>query len=173
MTPRFESLQAPLDERRKLLEAAVDLYEFYHYHDMELNWINERLPIAHSTNRGKSLDVAQSLLQKHKVTCLIKGVILAHCISPQAANQHLHTSPLPSGKLLQAKYIATLSMSTFTDSSTGPAKMVPVDWDKSAMCDDFHSKHEIPMGTAKIVIYCSIIIIIIMRSFVALPIKSD
>uniref|UniRef100_A0A663LNR3 Calponin-homology (CH) domain-containing protein n=1 Tax=Athene cunicularia TaxID=194338 RepID=A0A663LNR3_ATHCN len=63
---RFESLQAPLDERRKLLEAAVGLYEFYHYHDMELNWINERLPIAHSTKYGKSLDVAQSLLQKHK-----------------------------------------------------------------------------------------------------------
>ncbi|XP_069714086.1 spectrin beta chain, non-erythrocytic 5 [Phaenicophaeus curvirostris] len=63
---RFESLQAPLDERRKLLEAVVDLYEFYHYHEMELNWINERLPVAHSTNCGKSLDVAQSLLQKHK-----------------------------------------------------------------------------------------------------------
>ncbi|RLW10138.1 hypothetical protein DV515_00002285, partial [Chloebia gouldiae] len=63
---RFESLQAPLYERHKLLEAAVDLYEFYHYHDMELNWINERLPIAHSTNCGKSLDVAQNLLQKHK-----------------------------------------------------------------------------------------------------------
>uniref|UniRef100_A0A8C0U202 Spectrin beta, non-erythrocytic 5 n=1 Tax=Cyanistes caeruleus TaxID=156563 RepID=A0A8C0U202_CYACU len=63
---RFESLQAPLYERRKLLEAAVDLYEFYHYHDMEMNWINERLPIAHSTNCGKSLDVAQNLLQKHK-----------------------------------------------------------------------------------------------------------
>ncbi|XP_040455901.1 spectrin beta chain, non-erythrocytic 5 isoform X2 [Falco naumanni] len=63
---RFESLQAPLDKRQKSLEAAVDLYEFYHYHDMELNWINERLPIAHSTNCGRSLDVAQSLLQKHK-----------------------------------------------------------------------------------------------------------
>uniref|UniRef100_A0A8C3ND41 Uncharacterized protein n=1 Tax=Geospiza parvula TaxID=87175 RepID=A0A8C3ND41_GEOPR len=63
---RFESLQAPLYERHKLLEAAVDLYEFYHYHDMELNWINERLPTAHSTNCGKSLDVAQNLLQKHK-----------------------------------------------------------------------------------------------------------
>lgn len=75
MTPRFESLKAPLNERRKLLEAAVDLYEFYHYHDMELNWINERLPIAHSTNCGKSLDVAQSLLQKHKVTHLIKCII--------------------------------------------------------------------------------------------------
>lgn len=75
MTPRFESLQAPLDERHKLLEAAVDLYEFYHYHNMELNWINERLPIAHSTKCGKSLDVAQSLLQKHKVTHLIKCII--------------------------------------------------------------------------------------------------
>uniref|UniRef100_A0A8C3QRB7 Calponin-homology (CH) domain-containing protein n=1 Tax=Cyanoderma ruficeps TaxID=181631 RepID=A0A8C3QRB7_9PASS len=63
---RFESLQAPLYERHKLLEAAVDLYEFYHYHDMELSWINERLPIAHYTNCGKSLDVAQNLLQKHK-----------------------------------------------------------------------------------------------------------
>ncbi|XP_051647894.1 spectrin beta chain, non-erythrocytic 5 isoform X2 [Manacus candei] len=63
---RFESLEAPLYERRKLLEAAVDLYEFYHYHDMELNWINEHLAIAHSTNCGKSLDVAQNLLQKHK-----------------------------------------------------------------------------------------------------------
>ncbi|NXG68257.1 SPTN5 protein, partial [Baryphthengus martii] len=63
---RFESLQAPLNERRKLLEASVDLYEFYHSHDMELNWINERLPVVRSTNRGKSLDVAQSLLQKHK-----------------------------------------------------------------------------------------------------------
>uniref|UniRef100_A0A8D2MJU5 Spectrin beta, non-erythrocytic 5 n=1 Tax=Zonotrichia albicollis TaxID=44394 RepID=A0A8D2MJU5_ZONAL len=63
---RFESLQAPLYERHKLLEAAVDLYEFYHYHDMELTWINERLPIAHSTNCGKSLDAAQNLLQKHK-----------------------------------------------------------------------------------------------------------
>jgi len=41
MTPRFESLQASLHERQKLLEAAVDLCEFYHYHDMELNWINE------------------------------------------------------------------------------------------------------------------------------------
>ncbi|XP_068017491.1 spectrin beta chain, non-erythrocytic 5 isoform X2 [Melanerpes formicivorus] len=63
---RFESLQAPLDERRKMLEASVNLYEFYHDHDMELAWINERLPIAQSTNCGKSLDVAQSLLQKHK-----------------------------------------------------------------------------------------------------------
>lgn len=75
MIPRFESLQAPLGERRKLLEAAVDLYEFYHYHDMELNWINERLPIANSTNCGKSLDVAQSLLQKHKVSPFIKLMI--------------------------------------------------------------------------------------------------
>lgn len=70
-------MQAPLGERRKLLEAAVDLYEFYHYHDMELNWINERLPIANSTNCGKSLDVAQSLLQKHKVSPFYQVYMIA------------------------------------------------------------------------------------------------
>ncbi|XP_062974523.1 spectrin beta chain, non-erythrocytic 5 [Elgaria multicarinata webbii] len=63
---RFDSLQEPLAERGQLLEARVELYEFYHYHDMEMKWINERMSVAHSTNRGKSLDVAQSLLQKHK-----------------------------------------------------------------------------------------------------------
>ncbi|TFK15040.1 acyl-coenzyme A thioesterase 1 [Platysternon megacephalum] len=63
---RFESLQVPLDERHQLLQATVDLYQFYHYYDMEMNWISERLLIANSTNCGKSLDVAQSLLHKHK-----------------------------------------------------------------------------------------------------------
>lgn len=104
-----------------MLEAAVDLYEFYHYHDMELNWINERLPIAHSTNCGKSLDVAQSLLQKHKVIPLIKCILACWHIA-----FHL-SSPLPSGRPLQAKCIATLSMSTFFDSSTFSEKMLPVD----------------------------------------------
>ncbi|CAM5151113.1 unnamed protein product [Natator depressus] len=63
---RFESLQVPLDERHQLLQATVDLYQFYHYYDMEMNWISERLLIANSTNCGKSLDMAQSLLHKHK-----------------------------------------------------------------------------------------------------------
>uniref|UniRef100_A0A8C8T063 Calponin-homology (CH) domain-containing protein n=1 Tax=Pelusios castaneus TaxID=367368 RepID=A0A8C8T063_9SAUR len=63
---RFESLQVPLEERRQLLQATVDLYQFYHYYDMEMNWISERLPIVNSTSCGKSLDVAQSLLHKHK-----------------------------------------------------------------------------------------------------------
>uniref|UniRef100_A0A8C3S247 Calponin-homology (CH) domain-containing protein n=1 Tax=Chelydra serpentina TaxID=8475 RepID=A0A8C3S247_CHESE len=63
---RFESLQVPLDKRHQLLQATVDLYQFYHYYDMEMNWISERLLIANSTNCGKSLDMAQSLLHKHK-----------------------------------------------------------------------------------------------------------
>lgn len=125
MTPRFESLQAPLDERRKLLEAAVDLYEFYHYHDMELNWINERLPIAHSDNCGKSLDVAQSLLQKHKVTNLIKSWHIAFHLS-------LQTSTCTTLLYLQEGHCKQNVLSHFhkvychTDSSTRPAKMVPV-----------------------------------------------
>uniref|UniRef100_A0A452IK20 Calponin-homology (CH) domain-containing protein n=1 Tax=Gopherus agassizii TaxID=38772 RepID=A0A452IK20_9SAUR len=63
---RFESLQVPLDERHQQLQATVDLYQFYHYYDVEMNWISERLLIANSTNCGKSLDMAQSLLHKHK-----------------------------------------------------------------------------------------------------------
>ncbi|XP_078515770.1 spectrin beta chain, non-erythrocytic 5 isoform X2 [Lissotriton helveticus] len=62
----FESLQEPLARRRELLQAKVDEFQFYHYYDLEMNWIGERMPIANSTNRGKSLDSAQSLLQKHK-----------------------------------------------------------------------------------------------------------
>ncbi|XP_078089380.1 spectrin beta chain, non-erythrocytic 5-like [Mustelus asterias] len=62
----FESLQNPLGQRRKVLEATVALYEFYHYSDLELKWIAERIPSATSCNYGKSLDTAQSLLQKQK-----------------------------------------------------------------------------------------------------------
>ncbi|KAM6459310.1 spectrin beta chain, non-erythrocytic 5 isoform 3-T3 [Liasis olivaceus] len=63
---RFDSLQKPLAERGHLLEANVELFQFYHYHDMEMKWINERLSIANSTIQGKSLNGAQSLLQKQK-----------------------------------------------------------------------------------------------------------
>ncbi|XP_063295491.1 spectrin beta chain, non-erythrocytic 5 [Pelobates fuscus] len=63
---RFESLQDPLARRRAFLEAKVNQYEFYHYYDWEMTWIAEKMPIASSTNFGKSLDTAQSLLQKHK-----------------------------------------------------------------------------------------------------------
>ncbi|XP_060684627.1 spectrin beta chain, non-erythrocytic 5 [Hemiscyllium ocellatum] len=62
----FESLQKPLEERRKVLEATVALHEFYHHSDLELKWITERIPSCTSSNYGKSLDTAQSLLQKQK-----------------------------------------------------------------------------------------------------------
>ncbi|CAI5763942.1 spectrin beta chain, non-erythrocytic 5 [Podarcis lilfordi] len=62
----FASLQEPLAERGQLLQARVELFQFYHYHDMEMKWISERMSVASSTNRGQSLNVAQSFLQKHK-----------------------------------------------------------------------------------------------------------
>ncbi|XP_059505307.1 spectrin beta chain, non-erythrocytic 5 isoform X2 [Stegostoma tigrinum] len=62
----FESLQKPLEHRRKVLEATVALHEFYHHSDLELKWIAERVPSSTSSNYGKSLDMAQSLLQKQK-----------------------------------------------------------------------------------------------------------
>ncbi|XP_066464420.1 spectrin beta chain, non-erythrocytic 5 [Eleutherodactylus coqui] len=63
---RFESLQKPLTKRGEFLQAKVNQYEFYHYCDLEVTWITEKMPIASSTHFGKSLDAAQSLLQKHK-----------------------------------------------------------------------------------------------------------
>ncbi|XP_053239381.1 spectrin beta chain, non-erythrocytic 5 isoform X2 [Podarcis raffonei] len=62
----FASLQEPLAERGQLLQARMELFQFYHYHDMEMKWISERMSVASSTNRGQSLNVAQSFLQKHK-----------------------------------------------------------------------------------------------------------
>ncbi|XP_019374606.1 PREDICTED: spectrin beta chain, non-erythrocytic 5 [Gavialis gangeticus] len=94
---RFESLQVPLSERHQLLQATVDLYQFYHYHGMEMNWIKERLAIAKSTKCGKSLDASQSLLQKHKELqaevnahkqqvhrVLHKGKTMAECKHPSS-----------------------------------------------------------------------------------------
>uniref|UniRef100_A0ABM5FN35 Spectrin beta chain, non-erythrocytic 5 n=1 Tax=Pogona vitticeps TaxID=103695 RepID=A0ABM5FN35_9SAUR len=63
---RFDSLQEPLSERSQLLQERVELFQFCHYHDMEMKWINERKMVANTTNRGKSFSAAQSLLQKHK-----------------------------------------------------------------------------------------------------------
>nr|XP_016847800.1 PREDICTED: spectrin beta chain, non-erythrocytic 5 [Anolis carolinensis] len=63
---RFDSLQEPLSERGQALQARVQLFQFYHDVDMEMKWIHERKPVANSTDRGKSLNMAQSLLQKHK-----------------------------------------------------------------------------------------------------------
>ncbi|XP_038597006.1 spectrin beta chain, non-erythrocytic 5 [Tachyglossus aculeatus] len=63
---RFESLQGPLATRHQQLQASVDLYEFYHAHDMETAWVGERMPCASSPNCGRALDVAQNLLLKHK-----------------------------------------------------------------------------------------------------------
>ncbi|XP_075049076.1 spectrin beta chain, non-erythrocytic 5 [Mixophyes fleayi] len=63
---RFQSLQEPLTKRGEFLQAKVNQYEFYHYFDLEMTWIAEKMPVATSTHFGKSLDSAQSLLQKHK-----------------------------------------------------------------------------------------------------------
>ncbi|XP_030069558.1 spectrin beta chain, non-erythrocytic 5 [Microcaecilia unicolor] len=63
---RFESLKMPLAHRHELLQARVNEYQFYHYHDTEMNWIHERMPNATSASCGKSLDAALSMQQKHK-----------------------------------------------------------------------------------------------------------
>ncbi|XP_077320667.1 spectrin beta chain, non-erythrocytic 5 isoform X3 [Lithobates pipiens] len=90
---RFESLQEPLAKRGEFLQAKVNQYEFYHYFDLEMTWIAEKMPVASSTNVGKSLDAAQSLLQKHKE---LQAEINAH-------TQQLH-KVLEMGKSLIASH---------------------------------------------------------------------
>ncbi|XP_077178896.1 spectrin beta chain, non-erythrocytic 5 isoform X2 [Paroedura picta] len=63
---RYDSLQETLAEKGQLLQARVELYQFYHHHNMEIKWINEKMSVANSTNQGKSMDAALSLLQKNK-----------------------------------------------------------------------------------------------------------
>ncbi|KAM5130020.1 spectrin beta chain, non-erythrocytic 5 [Mantella aurantiaca] len=90
---RFESLQEPLAKRREFLQAKVNQYEFYHYFDLEMTWITEKMPVASSAHFGKSLDVAQSLLHKHKE---LQAEINAH-------TQQLHRV-LEMGKSLIASH---------------------------------------------------------------------
>ncbi|XP_042194068.1 spectrin beta chain, non-erythrocytic 5 [Callorhinchus milii] len=62
----FQSLQLPLEQRRRLLEATVRLYEFYHVTELEMTWVSERMAAATSNNYGRSLGTAQNLLHKQR-----------------------------------------------------------------------------------------------------------
>ncbi|XP_029973399.1 spectrin beta chain, non-erythrocytic 5 [Salarias fasciatus] len=62
----FKSLQKPLDERRALLEASVQLFGFYHDVDLELSWISERVAACKPGGYQQSLSAVLGLTQKHK-----------------------------------------------------------------------------------------------------------
>lgn len=65
---RYESLSEPANIRRDNLEDALLMYQYYRDVEDELSWIQEKLPIASSTDLGNSLNAVQNLMKKHQVT---------------------------------------------------------------------------------------------------------
>lgn len=64
---RYESLSEPATIRRDNLEDALLMYQYYRDVEDELSWIQEKLPIASSTDLGNSLNAVQNLMKKHQV----------------------------------------------------------------------------------------------------------
>ncbi|CAN9501902.1 unnamed protein product [Ophioblennius macclurei] len=85
----FKSLQKPLEQRRALLEASVQLFSFYHDVDLELSWISERNAACKPGGFQQTLSAVLGLTQKHKE---LQSEVNAH-------RKHL-TSVLEKGRSL-------------------------------------------------------------------------
>lgn len=72
---RYASLHEPANIRRDNLEEALLMYQFYRDVEDELSWINEKKPVAESTDLGNSLAGVQNLLKKHQA---LESEIVAH-----------------------------------------------------------------------------------------------
>lgn len=63
---RYRSLQEPMQIRRDNLEDALLLYQLLRDIEDEMQWLEEREPLASSTDLGNSLNAVQSLQKKHQ-----------------------------------------------------------------------------------------------------------
>lgn len=72
---RYASLHEPCTIRRDNLEEALLMYQFYRDVEDELSWIQEKKPIAESTDIGASLVAVQNLIKKHQA---LESEIVAH-----------------------------------------------------------------------------------------------
>lgn len=63
---QIQELKDPMDSRKRVLEESLKYHKFVFELDAELQWINERLPIAKSDTYGQNLHEAQRLFKKHK-----------------------------------------------------------------------------------------------------------
>lgn len=66
-TSRYSSLIEPSRIRRDNLEDAQLMYQYYRDIEDELLWIEEKKPVAASTELGSSLVAVQYLMKKHQV----------------------------------------------------------------------------------------------------------
>ena len=65
---RYKLLSEPCEIRRGNLQETLTLHQFYLDVQYELLWIQEKKPIAQSSDLGSSLTAVQNLVKKHQVT---------------------------------------------------------------------------------------------------------
>lgn len=63
---RFHSLQEPMQIRKENLEDSLLLHQFIRDADEELEWLEDKEPIATSEDLGNSLTAVQNLQKKHQ-----------------------------------------------------------------------------------------------------------
>ncbi|KAL7032822.1 hypothetical protein ACKWTF_007407 [Chironomus riparius] len=83
---QFKNLKDPIANRRSALDESLKLHKFIFEVETELQWINERLPLATSNAMGQNLYQAQSMDKKHKK---LQAEIIGH--------QSMITKTLQSG----------------------------------------------------------------------------
>ncbi|XP_066550926.1 spectrin beta chain, erythrocytic isoform X2 [Amia ocellicauda] len=62
----FQRLAMPLNQRRDRLQATRDVHQFYRDLADEILWVEERLPLAMSTDHGNNLQAVQLLMKKNQ-----------------------------------------------------------------------------------------------------------
>ncbi|XP_049457260.1 spectrin beta chain, non-erythrocytic 1 isoform X2 [Epinephelus fuscoguttatus] len=63
---RFHALQAPLKKRRENLMASREIHQFNRDVEDEILWVEERMPLATSTDHGHNLQTVQMLIKKNQ-----------------------------------------------------------------------------------------------------------
>ncbi|XP_055358641.1 spectrin beta chain, non-erythrocytic 1 isoform X5 [Betta splendens] len=63
---KFQSLQAPLKKRRDNLMASREIHQFNRDVEDEILWVEERMPLASSTDHGHNLQTVQLLIKKNQ-----------------------------------------------------------------------------------------------------------
>ncbi|CAL9688312.1 unnamed protein product [Knipowitschia caucasica] len=63
---RFHTLQEPLQRRRDMLMASREIHQFNRDVEDEILWVEERMPIATSTDHGHNLQTVQLLIKKNQ-----------------------------------------------------------------------------------------------------------
>ncbi|XP_061172689.1 spectrin beta chain, non-erythrocytic 5-like [Saccostrea echinata] len=94
---KYESLSEPATIRRDNLEDALLMYQYYRDVEDELSWIQEKLPVAASTDLGNSLNAVQNLMKKHQA---LESEIIAH-------EPLIDSVATAAQRMMQAKHFAS------------------------------------------------------------------